>query len=530
MVKTIKMLFISILFTQIGIAQEVYWVFLKDKPDTDFDPITYFDAKAIQRRIINDVPLNHKSDWPLNPNYVAEVSSFSDEYVGKSRWFNAVAVSANANQIDIISKLPYVKHVQQTNSNGSELTEDKTKAVDVTDNLEYLRSRQILVMGGQLFDSAGIDGKGVRVAIFDGGFPDVDVHPAFEEIRNDKRIIATYNFPQKEEDVYKKNAHGLSTFSNVAGKTVDGDKLGLATGAEFLLARTEIGLEPKKEEVYWQMAVEWADKNGAQIISSSLGYTSARYMQTDMDGQTSLVTRAANMAAKKGILVVTAAGNDGDEYWKIIGAPADADSALAVGGIAPEDNIHMSFGSYGPTEDGRIKPNVSNYAKTVAAGKDGVLKIIFGTSFSTPLTSGFAACVIQHNPTIKVMDLFHTIEQSAHLYPYYDYAHGYGIPQAAYILNQSTEPEPCFETEWVGENLVVKITRTDLKNAKANRSLNSDKLYLHVVGADGKLNRYWLINIEEGDEVQFSASDFGDQPQEIAVFLNGYLTNLPIKK
>lgn len=529
MVKSFKLLLFSMLFTHFGIAQEVYWVFLTDKPDVGFDPLTYFDAKAIQRRIIQDIPLNDQTDWPLNTNYVAQVSEMSDSYVGESRWFNAVAVEATELQLQSILNLPFVKSVQATFEEGSELTESK-KAVDVTQNIDFLRARQIQVMGGDLFDSAGIDGKGVRVAVFDGGFPDVDVHRAFETIRNEKRIIATYNFPQKEEDVYKKNAHGLATFSNIAGSYDDGQKMGLATGAEFLLARTEVGLEPRKEEVYWQMAVEWADKLGAQIISSSLGYTHSRYMQYDMDGQKSLVTRAANMAARKGILVVTAAGNDGDNYWKVLGAPADADSALTVGGISPEQNTHINFGSYGPTADGRIKPNVSNYAKAVVASKDNSYKITYGTSFSTPLTSGFAACVLQHNPGLKVMDLFELIEKSAHLYPYYDYAHGYGIPQAAYILNESIKPVKGFETSWSEKDLVIKVTHTDSKNAKANRSINQDRLYVHVVGANGTLNRYWLIQVSEGDEILFDSSDFGDDPKEISVFLNGYVSNLTIQQ
>ena len=146
------------------------------------------------------------------------------------------------------------------------------------------------------------------------------------------------------------------TLSNIAGRNAEGKDLGLATGAEFLLARTEVEAEPFKEEVWWMQAVEWADKNGANLISSSLGYGKDRYYTRDMDGK-SYVAKAGNMAARKGILVVNSAGNEGDDsHWKFIITPSDADSVLCIGGIehSLKSYEHISFASFGPSADGQI--------------------------------------------------------------------------------------------------------------------------------------------------------------------------------
>ncbi len=188
-------------------------------------------------------------------------------------------------------------------------------------------------------------------------------------------------------------------------------KMGLATEAEFLLARTEVNTEPFSEEENWLAAAEWADKNGADIISSSLGYTLPRYFQYQMDGKSTLVARAATMAFEKGILVVNAMGNDGAGKWFVVGTPADAEEVLSVGGVDPFTNVHISFSSFGPTADGRMKPNVCAAGQALVASPKRITKA-YGTSFATPLVTGFAACVLQLNPDFTVQELKTNIEQS----------------------------------------------------------------------------------------------------------------------
>ena len=219
---------------------------------------------------------------------------------------------------------------------------------------------QITSLEGHLFDSL-YTGKGIRICIIDAGFPEVDESQLFEHIRNNNRIIKTWDFKKNKPDVYRYNSHGTSVLSCIAG-VYNGKKVGMATDAEFLLARTErVTYEGIAEEEDWLEAVEWADKNGADIINSSLGYTKAAHFLEDMDGNTTIISRAANLAARKGILVVNAAGNEGRSEWKYVAAPGDADSALTVGGINPWTGLHTSFSSYGPNARHHLKPNVSAF-------------------------------------------------------------------------------------------------------------------------------------------------------------------------
>jgi len=241
----------------------------------------------------------------------------------------------------------------------------------------------------------------------------------------------------------------------------DGTLLGMAPAAEYLLARTErMHREVYAEELDWLAAVEWADRNGADIINSSLGYTTRRYFPEQMNGRTSLVARAADLAARKGMLVVNAAGNDGDnEDWRTIGTPADADSVLAVGGVNPDTGLHLDFSAYGPTADRRLKPNVAAFGTVLAAAPGGYARID-GTSFASPLVAGFAACAWQLQRTLPVMALFQQLQAAASLYPYYDYAHGYGIPQAETLLRnvrQSVAPMPARMVDFVLEDSVLAI-------------------------------------------------------------------------
>jgi subtilisin family serine protease len=223
--------------------------------------------------------------------------------------------------------------------------------------------------------------------------------------------------------------------------------LGLAPGAEFLLARTEqLHRERFAEEEAWLAAAEWADRQGADIINSSLGYTKRRYFPEQMNGRTSLVSRAAAMAVRKGMLVVNAAGNDGlDPQWRTIGTPADSDSVLAVGGLDPDNYLHIGFSSYGPTADRRLKPNVTAYGTVLAAAPGGFVRTQ-GTSFASPLLAGFAACAWQQNRSLTAMQLFQQIQAAADLYPYYDYAHGYGVPRATYFTNNTSKKPPTAAT------------------------------------------------------------------------------------
>lgn len=501
----IKKIFLIVMLALAGLpafSQSCYWVFLTDKQGTTFDPYAYFDAKAIERYQQNGADLYDITNYPLNEGYVSQVNALATEEVGQSRWLNAMAVMAMPNQIEAITELPFVKNVvliatdMQMATAKAEASE-KLQCSSAQDS--SMLCQQLVRMGGQDFINNGIDGRGIRIAVLDAGFPRVNTHDAFKHLRAGHRILDTWNFPLKKADVYGWNSHGLSTLSCITG-IVNGQRLGLATGAEFLLYRTEVDLEPFKEEVWWMMGMERADKHGANIISSSLGYGKERYYTKDMDG-TSHVAKAADIAARKGILVCNSAGNEADvKQWKTIITPADADSVLCIGGIEASLTRyrHISFSSLGPSADGRLKPNVSTFGHALAAtnGSDHAVNWVDGTSFSCPLAAGFAACAWQTRPGMTAMQMMGEIQKSADMYPYFDYALGYGVPQASYFTDKTPRHKsPTFvmrETkDSVEVHLLVRPNGSSYKELNPTRNDNQrPTIFYNKQRPDGSLVSY----------------------------------------
>ncbi|MBF9220525.1 S8 family serine peptidase [Hymenobacter ruricola] len=434
-----------------GIGAELtarYWVTLRDKNGVNFDPDQYFSAAARARRARQHLPAYDATDLPVRPDYVAAVAARVDTVTLVSRWFNAVACRATARQARALQELPGVRAVTPwpfreaqaarfsaaADDAAAEAGSPPRKGLSANDYL--LARRQTAHLDGPALRAAGLDGRGLRIAVFDVGFRGLPTHPAFRELIADKRIIATHDFLRHGDNVFIGGSHGTEVMGCLAGRLPGlngllGPALGLAPAAEFLLARTEqLHRERYAEEEAWLAAVEWADRLGADLINSSLAYTEQRYFPEQMDGRRSLIARAANLAARKGLLVVSAAGNDGDNDWVRIGTPADADSVLAVGGLDPETGLHVDFSSYGPTADRRPKPNVAAFGIVLTTTSDDYERLE-GTSFSSPLLAGFAACMWQQQRQLTAMQLFQALQKSAELYPYFDYAHGYGRPRYA---------------------------------------------------------------------------------------------------
>lgn len=497
------------LFASFAMAQTgSYWVFFTDKNNTSFDPYSYFDSKAIERYNLNHENLYDITNYPVNSDYESQVENLSEELVGSSRWFNASGVIATDENIARIAQLPFVKKIVQISSCATLASNDSITEGDSAVFAEAfgMDHDQIMRFNGNKFIKNGIDGKGLRIAVLDGGFPGVNTHEFFEHLRNNKQIVGTYNFPNKKEDVYGWNSHGTMVLSCIAGM-IYGYPSGLAQGSEFLLARTEVNSEPFKEEVWWMMAVEWADKNGADIINSSLGYGKERHWTKDMDG-TSYVAKAANMAARKGILVCCSAGNEGDDRrWKTIVTPSDADSVLCVGGIEPSlySYSHISFSSFGPSADGRIKPNVCAFGRAVVADPKGGQSYVDGTSFSSPLTAGFCACAWQTRRNLTAMQMKEEIEKSGDLYPYFDYAFGYGVPQATYFVGGKTEVEPQFTISEDDDFVNIKFLHSPeiIESVFNHEEIDSildnilkSHLFVSLEGSDGKLLKYYSTDID----------------------------------
>ena len=517
---------IVVLLAIAGMAQEkCYWVFFTDKNDTQFDPYTYFDAKAIERYQQCGADLYDLSNYPLNTGYVNTVGEYSTEVFGESRWLNAVGVTATFENALMIEQLPFVARIQEIESGGMTVAsihqETTTETeIEIENNTDILTD-QLKRFGGQYFEEKGIDGKGLRICVMDGGFPSVDTHPAFKHLRDKNQILKTYNFPNKKEDVYGWSTHGTMVLSCIAGINEEGQKMGLATGAEFLLARTEIDPEPFIEEVWWAQGAEWADKNGADIINSSLGYGKDRHWTKDMDG-TSYVAKAAQMAAEKGILICNSAGNEGDDSrWMTIITPADAEGVLTVGGI--DDDLehynHISFSSYGPTADKRLKPNVVAFGHAkVANPSNGKFTDAYGTSFSSPLTAGFAACAWQTRRELTGQQMKAEIEKSADLYPYFDYAYGYGVPQAAYFTGDMEPIERSFNL--VQEKDGVRITSPVFEH------FENEDVFINIEGENGVLLGYYKVHPDKAG-ILLKNKDMGEG-KKLNVSYLGFYDSCPI--
>lgn len=486
MLKTFKLLFVLCIVAVMGsnaLGQTRYWVFFTDKKGVTLDSASFCN----QFWAINGA---EETDYPVSDQYISAVSAIAKSTGHTTRWFNAVAVEANSRQLKQIAKLPFVKYVRPTEGYFS--VANHSASIMSNDEIVLdLASRQTERMGGRYFRDSSITGKGVRIAIFDGGFPGVDKHEAFEHIRKENRIIATYDFTKNKTNVYHSNNHGTNVMSCIGGMYGD-VPLGLAPDAEFLLAITEVAKEPFSEEENWLAAVEWAHRNGAKIINSSLGYTYHRYFTNQMDGRTSLVARVALLAARKGMLVVNAAGNEGTDEWRAIGTPADADSILTIGGVSPDTHLHIDFSSYGPTADGRRKPNVSAFGKAVVAKPTGGYNTAFGTSFASPLVAGFVACAWQLNPDMTNMELLEAIQQSADLYPYFDYAHGYGVPQAGYFIYGPTNYAQSFDLYEYDTYYLVRVPN---KTVDLISGYNTSVMFYSIVNPEGLITEYSAVRV-----------------------------------
>lgn len=545
-------------------GQNLYRVYLKDKKGVSYNPWAELHPQAIERRILHGLDLCDESDFPLNPDYVVRIAGLSDSIHGHSRWLNAMFVYAGDSGIRQIGKLDFVKHIEKSFpvTQSSVCSESKSKPEFDTTVSPYrlaLLQAQLNRMGSRHFTDSNLTGKGVIVCVVDVGFRSYTYNPAFESIRQRKGILATYDFVRKRPLVDISMTHGTQVLSCIGG--IAGPyRLGLATDAEFLLARTENITEFLNEEENWLMAAEWADKKGASIINSSLGYTKQRYIPENMDGKTTFVSRAAELAVGKGMLVVSSAGNEGNGPWKRVAAPGDAPGVLTVGGIDPESGIHIGFSSFGPSWDKRLKPEVTAFGKVVASDRNN-LGIVDGTSFSAPLVTGFAACLKQKFPNLTNLQLKELICRSGDLWPYFDYAHGYGVPQPYFLFKDTLPNHPTLEiseteTDVIFEfgdstlaqidtlpepiavdtthpktaigPLVITKKKSDIEKIKDRLP---DYLFYHVENKKGYLDKYYVMNPKEKDNKRvFISRDIAEKPFRIRLFYKGYYQEMEIRE
>ena len=318
-------------------------------------------------------------------------------------------------------------------------------------NIDYGQTKaQIEILNLDCLHERGFTGKGISIAHFDDGFDGFDRMEAFAYARKNDLLKAQYDFVFSSPITFEGvGTHGTNTLSVVNGY-LPGDFVGAAFDANILLAHTEDNRsETHQEEKNWRKAVDWALKNNADIITSSLQYNTfdkgqGDYSYKDMDGNTTIITNAADYAAAHGILVVAIQGNFGNQDWHYVTAPGDADSVLTVGAMRTTGE-KAGFSSFGPTADGRIKPDVMAVGQgTMVVDPNGTIRPGNGTSFAGPAIAGLVACLKQAHPQRSNMEIICAVRQSASQYlnPDKDKGTGYGVPDACKaddILSQLDE-------------------------------------------------------------------------------------------
>ncbi len=439
---------------------DVYFVQFIDKPQDQYsldEPETFLSQKAIQRRLKSNVGFK-LHDLPVNHAYIRLVREAGSEIIFTSKWLNGVGIIPKSpmalqiiHQFDWVQNIELIHSVQSVQQKSQidflkigtineyppdlpNLLTHQTKSGEQNENLNYgMGEHQIKMLKGDLLHQQGYRGEGLTIAVIDNGFMNADQMGVFDSLRVNNQIISTFDFVKGCAIEYNEGSHGSKVLSIMAANS-PGLFMGTAPKANYHLIRTEIeGSESLLEEYLWICGAEYADSAGVDIINSSLGYTvfddeTQNHTYSDLDGNTTIVTRAADLAASKGILVVSSAGNSGNKSWQFIGAPADGDSVLSVGAV-DENKTWAAFSSIGPTADNRIKPNiVAQGQNTILTQIDGNIVSGNGTSFSSPIIAGLAACLWQSKPSLNNMQLLESIEKSGSYAFAPNQHYGYGLP------------------------------------------------------------------------------------------------------
>ena len=431
----------------------VFRVLLSDKNGTPYSidkPKEFLSAKAITRRQRQNLKVD-STDLPVSPIYINDLKDYGVKIIGVSKWNNSLLVrSNNLSVINFLSKLPFVKGAIRVWTSPDSITSPIgrlrnhnmfNKWDTIPDKYYGAGEEQINVLNGMKLHDEGFVGKGMTIAILDGGFMNADVISAFDK----SKIEGSKNFVYPSSNsVFEETDHGTKVMSEMASY-VPNILIGTAYQASFWLIRCEDRQsESLVEEDYWAEAAEFADSVGVDIINSSLGYSdfddqSTNHRYSDMDGEKTLISHTASMLAQKGIILVNSAGNTGMGTWKKIAFPADAKDILCVGAIG-KNRINAPFSGVGPTQDGRVKPDVMAIGSpaAVVTGR-GTLIQDTGTSFSAPILCGLVACLWQALPQLTATEIMDLIRRSGNNYATPDNIYGYGVPDFwhAYLLGKT---------------------------------------------------------------------------------------------
>jgi len=438
-----------------------YLVLFKDKNNSPFSinkPEAFLSSKSIERRKKMNIAIQAQ-DLPVNPSYLDQLKSSGATLIFPLKWINGALIQLKPSELAKMLKMDNVKGLywnfpadssanNQIKSTGNSGTKLSNADPDYGSSLTQLSQLGIDVM-----HSKGFRGENTLITLLDNGFLNADQVPYLQAIFTEKRVLGTLTTSPSLKSVYEGGSHGTNVLSTIAGQS-PGKLFGTAYLANFAMVQTEEdNSELIVEEANWLRGAEWADSLGTDVLSSSLGYSEfdnlkQNHTYADMNGRTTLVSKAAVWASQKGIICTISAGNEGTNAWKYISAPADADSILSVGAV-DRSGLKASFSSLGPSFDKRIKPDVSSMGLgTVVGSTTGTIATSNGTSFSAPLMAGFAAGMVQANPRNSSWQIMDAIRKSGNQASKPDNLLGYGIPnflKATTLLNPILGVEPIRE-------------------------------------------------------------------------------------
>ncbi len=431
-----------------------YIIRFKNKTETPFsinNPSQFLSQRALERRSRQGIAVD-ETDLPITPRYLDSIAAAGNVILlNVSKWLNQVCIYstdadalAKINAFDfVLSEAPIAARVNPAVTGKNKLLDPflsplpaTPSTVQQTDDVyDYgLSYDQVHLHNGEFLHNLGFRGQGMQIAVIDDGFANYLTLPAFDSVRNNNQVLETWDFVANNSSVNEDDSHGMKCFSAIAAN-MPGSFVGTAPAASFYLYRTEdLSSEYPVEEQNWAAAAERADSLGADVLTTSLGYTTFtnsffNHSYADLDGNSTLMAKAANLAARKGLLVLAAVGNDGNSSWHYLSTAGDADSALTIGAVNSSRQV-ASFSSYGPNSNGQVKPDLAAIGvnAVVAGTSTGSPVYGNGTSFATPIMAGIVTCLAQAFPEMKNMNLVHALQASSDNFQQPDDRTGYGVP------------------------------------------------------------------------------------------------------
>ncbi len=511
-----------------------YIITFKNKNGSSFtlaNPSLYLSAKSIARRTRQHISLD-STDLPIIKAFIDSIISVPNvKIINRSNWLNQVCISTTSpSSLAAINAFSFVKSSAPIAFRTiplplKDIQKDLEEAVPssrinrtssvLANTFNYGNTlNQVHIHNGEYLHNQGFAGEGMTIAILDAGFFGYKTNPVFDSARLQNRILGEWDFVANEQSVNEDDTHGMYCFS-IIGANRPGLMVGTAPKANFYLFRTEDGgSEYPIEEQNWAAAAERADSLGVDMISSSLGYSdfsdpSFDHSYSERDGNTSIVTRAADLAAKKGIIVMNSAGNTGTSTndLKYIICPADGDSVVTVGAVDANGTI-VGFSSWGPNGAGKRKPNIVSIGQaTTIAGTNGQPATGNGTSYANPNIAGLIASFWQAFPEVGNMDLVDAVQKSSNKYNTPDNRYGYGIPdfkKAFAILVQKS-----FSGTISNSNCINSFNWTgkDDRSMKyiIERKAGADTGYTPISSLTGNSVNFALHNYNFKDTLKYAA-------------------------